>query len=219
MRLQIRNLRFVLALSWLFAPCAFADDPFQADAFLGYSLLRVNSAQQFPSFTANGGVGTLAWNVTNHIGVEAEFGGYYNGNTKYHFDTTGFSYLFGPRVSYGRTRKIDPYGHFLLGGMNASSSIASISVLVPTPNTVLVPSSGRFHASQNNFAMAVGGGVDFKLNKYILVRLAQIDYLYTRFATPAILGNGQGIGPFINSSKNNFRFAVGFVFNFNDDDP
>jgi opacity protein-like surface antigen len=82
-----------------------------------------------------------------------------------------------------------------------------------------VPSSGRFGEWQNNFAMAAGGGVDLKLTKYILVRLAQIDYLYTRFATPAILGNGQGIGPSISSSKNNFRYSVGFVFNFNDADP
>jgi opacity protein-like surface antigen len=189
------------------------------DAFLGYSFLRVNSAEDIPSFNANGGVGTLAWNITNHIGFETEFGGYYHGSTKYHFSTTGFSYLFGPRVSYGRTKRFDPYAHFLLGGMNASSSIASFSVLIPTPHTVIVPPSGRFGASQNNFAMAAGGGVDLKLTKYILVRLAQIDYLYTRFATPAILGNGQGIGPSISSSKNNFRYSVGFVFNFNDADP
>jgi hypothetical protein len=209
----MRILHWLPVFPGLFGLLAFADDPFQADAFLAYSLLRVNSARQFPSFSANGGVGALTWNVTNHIGVEVEFGGYYSGNSRYHIDTTGFSYLFGPRISYGRTRKIDPYVHYLLGGMNASSSVAAFSILVPTPNIVLVPSSGRFTVSQNNFAMAVGGGIDIRLKKHILARPVQFDYVYTHFATPAVLG------PAINNDKNNFRFATGFVFNFNDEDP
>src|SRR5271165_6750484 len=118
----------------LFGLCAFAQDgptP-KADVFFGYSFLRVNSAQQIPAFTANGGVSTLGLNFNNHFGLEAEFGGYYNGNVKnLQLDTTSFSYLFGPRVSYGRTKRFDPYLHALFGVNRASTGVDASSILIP----------------------------------------------------------------------------------------
>jgi hypothetical protein len=60
--------------------CICAQDYPKADLFVGYSFLRANQAQSIPAFTANGGVGTLGWNFTNHIALEAELGGYHNGN-------------------------------------------------------------------------------------------------------------------------------------------
>src|SRR4051812_993017 len=81
----------------------------KADLFFGYSFLRYNSAQTIPAFTANGGVGTFGWNFNNHIALEAELGGYHNGNVNnYNFDSTSFSYLFGPRISLGRRKTVDP---------------------------------------------------------------------------------------------------------------
>src|SRR4051812_15054304 len=100
----------VLALHALLGVNAFAQDNlFDGDVFVGYSLFRANAAQQqIPAFNANGGLGTLAWNINGHIGIEAEFAGHHNGGA---LDTTQFSYLFGPRLSYGRTKKFDPYIH------------------------------------------------------------------------------------------------------------
>src|SRR5215469_4203906 len=75
----------------------------KVDLFLGYSLLRVNSAQTIPAFNMNGGIGTVGVNINPHIAIEAEFGGYHSGNINNHqFDTTTFSYLFGPRISRHR---------------------------------------------------------------------------------------------------------------------
>src|SRR5947199_4154347 len=118
----MRRLLVLLGLNTVFSFGAFAqDDLFDGDVFVGYSLFRVNSAQQqVPSFFANGGVGTIAWNINYHLGIEAEMAGHHNGST---FDTTTFSYLFGPRVSYGRTKRFDPYMHVLLGGMHITTSI------------------------------------------------------------------------------------------------
>src|SRR6478736_713713 len=93
---------------------AFAEDVPKADLFLGYSFIRANSARNIPAFTNNGGVGTLTWNFTNHVGAEFEFGGYHNGNIHdIQFDTTEMTYLFGPRFSLGRSRRVSPYIHTL----------------------------------------------------------------------------------------------------------
>jgi opacity protein-like surface antigen len=175
----------------------------------------VNSAQQqIPSFFANGGVGTIAWNINNHLGIEAELAAHHNGST---FDTTTFSYLFGPRISYSRGKKFDPYLHVLLGGMHLGTSVDASSALVPTPHPVPAPSSGRYTSSQDHFAFAVGGGVDIKINHYILFRPVQIDYLLTQFQTPTFLATTPALGPTTNKNQHNVRFSIGFVFNWNDE--
>ena len=192
-----------------------ADDLFDGDVFVGYSLFRANAAQQqIPAFNANGGLGTLAWNINRHIGIEAEFAGHHNGGT---LDTTQFSYLFGPRLSYGRTTRFDPYIHVLFGGMHVTTSVDASSAVVPTPHPEPVPSSGRYKASQDHFAYAVGGGIDIKVSHYILFRPVQIDYVHTQFQTPTFLVDTPGVGPSTNKNQNNLRFAVGFVFNWNDE--
>jgi opacity protein-like surface antigen len=206
----------LLGLNALLSFGAFAaDDLFDGDVFVGYSLFRANAAQQpIPAFNSNGGLGTLAWNINGHIGIEAEFAGHHNGGT---LDTTQFSYLFGPRLSYGRTERFDPYIHVLFGGMHVTTSVDASSAVVPTPHTLPVPSSGRYQASQDNFAYAAGGGIDIKVNHYILFRPVQIDYVHTQFQTPTFLVNTQNLGPSTNKNQNNVRFAVGFVFNWNDE--
>jgi hypothetical protein len=195
-----------------------AQDVPKADLFFGYSFLRYNSAQTIPAFTANGGVGTLGWNFNNHIALEAELGGYHNGNVNdFHFDSTSFSYLFGPRISLGRSKKFDPYIHALFGGQHLTSSIAADSVLVVNP-LLTPPESDRFKASQNAFAMAVGGGIDIKMSRHVLLRPVQIDYYLSRFEAPEIV-IPTGSTANIARNQNNFRYAAGIAFSFGGESP
>ena len=186
----------------------------KADLFLGYSFLRYNSAQTIPAFTANGGISTFAWNFNRHIGMEAELGGYHNGNINgYHFDSTSFTYLFGPRLSLGRERRIDPYLHILFGGQNFGTSIDQSSVLVVNPLGTTTLSNGRYHTSQNSFAMAVGGGLDVRVSKTFTLRPIQVDYYMTNFSAPDVT---EPLGVTIPSARtqHDFRYAAGVAFNF-----
>ena len=134
----MKRILCLITLSSLFALGMFAQDVPKADLFVGYSFLRANSAQTIPAFTANGGISTFGWNFGDHFAMEAELGGYHNGNiNNKHIDTTTFSYLFGPRIAYGRSKTFDPYFHILWGGQHLTTSIAQSSVLVVNP---LVPS-------------------------------------------------------------------------------
>ena len=102
----MKRVLCLLTLGSIFGLCACAQENPKADLFFGYSFLRYNSAQTIPAFTANGGIGTFAWNFNNHIAFESELGGYHNGNVNnFHFDSTSFSYLFGPRFSYRRSKR------------------------------------------------------------------------------------------------------------------
>jgi hypothetical protein len=81
-------------------------------------------------------------------------------------------------------------------------------VLLPTPvNTV--PASGRYAASTDAFAMALGGGLDIKLGKWIALRAIQLDYVMTRLEDFGLSGQ-----PSANRNQHHLRFATGFVFNF-----
>jgi opacity protein-like surface antigen len=196
------------AFGALFGLCIFAQDTPKADFFAGYSYLRSNPAQGGPAGNLNGGLGTFAYNLNKNFALAGEFGAHHN-NAE--FDTTTATYLFGPRVSFGREKKFDPFFHTLFGGAYSASSIDATSALVPQPNPNPVPASGRYSSSQNNFAMAIGGGVDVKMGRSMFVRLGQIDYLMTRFEAPAYM---DPTGATSNRNQNNFRFSAGIGFNF-----
>jgi len=79
--------------------------------------------------------------------------------------------LFGPRYSVRTNSRFTPYFHALFGGV----------------------------APIGTFAMNFGGGVDYKVNKNISLRLIQADYVQFR--------NGAG-------TLNNSRISTGIVFTF-----
>ena len=197
-----------------------AQDYPKSDLFFGYSFVRYNSAQTIPAFTANGGISTFGFNFTDHFGMEAQLGGIHNGNVNnFQFDTTAFQYLFGPRVSLGRHRRVDPYIHALFGGQSTSTSISSSSILVVNPpiaGGALVPQ--RFEASTNSFAMSAGGGLDIKLSRLITLRPIQLDYYLTRIEAPDVTVP-LGTTPPRARNQNNLQYAAGIAFTFGRENP
>ena len=204
------DMRFIaasMAFALLSGVVAVAQDVPKADVFLGYSFLRANSARNIPAFTNNGGLGTFAWNFSKHVAAEFEFGGYHNGNIhNIQFDTTEMTYLFGPRISLSRSRTVIPYIHTLFGGIHLTTSVPV--TVVPTP-TAPVGTTTRPAASQDAFGMALGGGLDLKVNHYLTLRPIQLDYLMTRLED-----FGQSGQPSQNRNQHNLRYAAGIAFTF-----
>ena len=64
-----------------------------------------------------------------------------------------------------------------------------------TALTSILPLSGT--NSDSSFAMAFGGGVDFKLSDKVAIRMIQADYVQTRFAS---------------DRQNSARLSAGIVF-------
>src|SRR4051812_47949417 len=101
-----------------------ADDHPTVETFFGFTYLRANSASNVPAFSANGGSGQLAVNVSKYVGFVMDIGSVHNGNiSDIHLDTTMTNYLFGPRVSL-RYSRVTPFFNVLFGGMHAGTSIA-----------------------------------------------------------------------------------------------
>ena len=208
----MRITAHLMALALLFGAGAVAQGVPKADLFLGYSFLRANSARNIPAFTNNGGLGTFAWNFTNHVAAEFEFGGYHNGNIhNIRFDTTEMTYLFGPRFSVGRSRRVDPYLHTLFGGVHLTTSLPI--TVAPTPQSP-VATTTRIAGTQDGFAMALGGGLDIRLSHHVTFRPIQFDYVLTRLADFGLTGQPSGT-----RNQHNLRYAAGVLFTFGGESP
>src|SRR6266568_3282082 len=124
---------------------------------LNYSWLHVNSANQDRQRTGNGGSGSFAYNINNAVGLVADFGGY--ANTR--INDRLLTYMFGPRFSW-RHARLTPYAQFLFGGAYVWNDVNNVST------------------TQNAFAMAAGGGLDWTLTPRIAIKPIQVEYVMTQ---------------------------------------
>lgn len=154
----------------------------RADLFGGYSYLNIDTNGLSPRQNANGWEASLSGYFTKLFAAEASVSGYYKS-----YDITGisvgvsdYSYVAGPRLNFKPI-----FIHALLGGDHLSAGALGVS------------------ASQDGFAGAFGGGVQWKIAHAVSFR-ASADYVFTRHN---ILG-GSSV------TQNNFRTSVGLVYSF-----
>jgi opacity protein-like surface antigen len=171
----------VVSLFSLFSIAAHA----QVYVFGGYSYLNadLNSAGRT---SLNGWNGSIEGKVLPLLGLVADFSGEY-GSANIAFDGSSstsvsihqHNFLFGPQVSFS-VSKFRPFAHALFGASHASDSALGAS------------------SSNNAFAYAIGGGIDYHLVPMFAWRI-QADLLQTRFNSTA---------------QNDVRIATGLVFHF-----
>jgi opacity protein-like surface antigen len=168
----MRNLLILGVLIVVAAAPVRAQEYPKAEAFGGYQYIRLN-----PGGTNCQGVGGSATgNVNNWLGVAGDLGyckvtGLPSGTSAH-----AVNYLFGPRVTYRASGSLTPFAHVLFGGQHFGGSGGS---------------------SANSFAMALGGGADYKLTEHVALRVIQVEYLYTHFA---------------GTRQNNARIESGIVY-------
>ncbi len=178
---------------------AAADDTPEWEVFGGYSFARVDISPDLApvgldNINQHGWHASVTENVNKWFGGEAEFTGTYAqpsltdpilGTVK--LKTSAYSFLFGPRFTFRRLPRLTPFAHVLIGGVNFRVS------------TPLAPGITE---SQTEFALKVGGGLDFKLSERFALRIVQADYVRTHFSD------------FDDDRQNNLNFSTGIVFRF-----
>src|ERR1700687_2604287 len=147
--MKLRVIVSLLGFASLFGVAAQAQERKTIDVFAGYSYVRANPATSgSDTFNLHGGSASIAYNFNGWLSGVADFGGYHNTNILGSgVDGTLSTYLFGPRVSYRSYRHFTPCAEGLFGVAHAGARIA-----------------GGANGSQNAFAMAIGGGVDYRIN-------------------------------------------------------
>ncbi len=143
---------------------------------------------------AHGWDASFAYKIKKEFGIKADFGGAYSSlNTSgvNLGDLSVHTFLFGPQVTIPAGERFVPFVQALFGvghGKITSSSTVSAAL-------------GKLEASDNAFAMKLGGGFDIKLHKNVGWR-TELGLLHTRFN----LGD--------NDSQNHFQMATGIVLKF-----
>jgi hypothetical protein len=146
----------------------------QYEVGMNYSWLHVNSANYDYQRTGNGGSGYFEYNLDKVFGLVADFGGY--ANTRTGINDKAFSYLFGPRFNFRHYSRLTPYAQFLFSGAYAWSG--------PNSNST----------TQNAFATAAGGGLDYTWYKRIAIKPIQLEYVMTQFDSASLGGSTKGFG-------------------------
>jgi opacity protein-like surface antigen len=170
----MRKLLIVIGLVLMVSSAAIAQDAPKAEVSGGYEYVRISGGGGgAPSLNCHGGNGTLTVYPSKWFGLTADIGACratISGVTG-----TAFSYVFGPKIAFRSSSRATPFVEALFGGARLSGG----------------------GSSTNGFAMAIGGGLDVKAGNHFAIRIAQGDYVMTRFS---------GV------RTNNFRFAAGIVF-------
>jgi outer membrane protein OmpA-like peptidoglycan-associated protein len=190
----------------------------KAELFLGYSFWRA-----VPDSTKNridkmhGGSTSLAFNLNNHLGLVFDFAGFSVDSLEFTSPGAGFSpsrvvnvegnvftFLVGPRVSFRKHNRLTPFLQVLGGIAHADDvylNVCSLSIYACRP----LP-------EETAFAMTAGGGLDYRLNHRLALRLFQAEFLLTRFRDPTSLTSDRGW-------QSNVRLSTGLVFRFGGNPP
>lgn len=200
--------KLALGVLFLFALGAIAQDEPRFETYLGYSFTRVNSGINVPAFSANGGVGEIAFNFNKWLTAVGSFNAVHNGNiSNFHVDQTLFGYMFGPRVNV-RFGRVTPFLETLFGSTHDSRSFRVPGTTVQVGNTILAQ---RFVNDANAFSMLIGGGLDLPINSHLAFRPIKLDYYMTRFQPVFVEGLGN---PNRNRNQSNLLYSTGFNFRF-----
>lgn len=172
---------------------------------VNYSYVVYNPAKSIAdSRDLNGGGGSAGFNFGDYLTLKGEFEAYSTTTVTFHLQPTPnsaggtfntkadmFTYLFGPQVSIPASRK-----RFFFEGLFGGADTNAYANLFNAAGVT------GLKASNNGFAMAMGGGMDFVVAKHIAIRPVQFDYFLTRYEWKPIGINNQS----------NFRYQAGIVF-------
>jgi opacity protein-like surface antigen len=177
--------------------------PFELAVQYGYSRLGAGAKG---AQSCNGGSATVLFNVTEHLGIEAEAGGCKVVSPERNVSGDATVYLIGPRYTFRDLGRWSPYLHALGGGEKLTTEILypdrkpAISADLGNADGYKLHAAYTSDSETNAFAVQVGGGVDYTINRALALKVANLEYLQT-------------YGPDFNgmNPRHNLRFTTGLV--------
>lgn len=180
---------------------AWAQDFNKIDIYTGYSYVRAHPSNTpdsaiifvpspLPNFNMHGGDGSFAYNYNRFVSGVFDFSGYRTSQESALYPgwrSNMYTFMAGPKFSLRSSSRFTPFTQVLFGAAAATSGL-------------------YFHPNQSEFAMTVGGGIDWRLNHRLSLRPVQADYLLTHFQESEDLRARR--------VQNNFRVGFGVVLHF-----
>jgi opacity protein-like surface antigen len=227
------RLSFAMALIALSSSLAFAqDEAAKVQVFGGYSFLHSDNGKvtattlNEDSKEPNNPFGTIGnftgwnaeaqYNFNRRFGIAVDGGGHYGSPiTESRFtklsglpDQSAYTLLAGPVVTFAGKSRVAPYIHALFGYDRIQIKASTITGLTYPLNSTAT--------TANDFAVALGGGVDYRVFRIFSLRLAQVDWMETTHNFNHFYGNAFPSGVFQNlaTHERNVRISTGLVVKF-----
>jgi opacity protein-like surface antigen len=143
--------------------------------------------------------------IRKRFGITGDFSAHFAKTT---YDVTGgtisfnsksFNFFVGPQYKFTNKTRLTPFVHALAGISNNRFSYRAIVTGATTP-------AAEASLSITDFALAIGGGLDVRVNKRVSIRAFQIDY------SPVFVQSRPQFGIDGNRRFDNVRFSIGIVF-------
>jgi opacity protein-like surface antigen len=192
---RVRVLSLCAVILIVAAP-AFAQTP-AVEVSGGYQFLNFDVEDENESL-GKGWYLDVAGNVTPMLGIVFQVGGSYKsleqsitvgaGTLSSDVDVSVHQFLGGVRVNSRGNSTIVPYGQVLAGAINGSVDVTTTSTIPGVPSV-------SDETSATEFALELGGGVNFGLTPAVGIRVG-----------------GDYIRLFADEGANLFRFHIGVVF-------
>jgi len=188
----MRKLVSVVILMFGFClAAAAAEDAPTVEVYGGVSFLHIDdNGLGAPKRNFAGWDSEFQYNVTKLLGVTADIGGNYGRVQPSFANSHTYTYVFGPTFSI-RKEHATIFAHALFGENTISKNV--------------ITGGSDASPTDSAFSMLWGGGIDVKVNQRFAVRLAQLDWLYTRHDLTEIGGK---------AFQNNIRLTGGVIINF-----
>jgi len=184
----MRQVAAVSVLLFLSAILAAAQGPPSGNFFVGYSYANADVGA-LNRANVNGWQATLEGRVFPHVGIVADFTGHYGSQ-----DFAAFCEVAPCPINFVNLSLSE---HNVMFGPRFSASVGKLRPFFEAEvgvSHLTVNSAG----SHNSFATSVGGGIDYRLMRFVAWRF-QGDYVATRF---------------FSTTQNNIRLSTGIVFRF-----
>ncbi len=179
----------ILILGLCLAAAA-ADDTPKAEVFGGVSFLHIDDNGLIaPKRNFAGWDSEFQYNFSKLLGITADIGGNYGRVAPNVPNSHAYTFVFGPTFSI-RREHATIFIHTLLGENTISKNV--------------ITGSTNASPTDSAFAMAWGGGLDVHVSHALAIRLAQLDWLYTRHDLTPLGGK---------AFQNNIRLTGGVVLN------
>jgi opacity protein-like surface antigen len=212
----------VLFLVFLISCIASAQDIPKVEVFGGYAIQRLGYSEEQAEgledifnnlglsgnfetkrFLNKGWIGSVTYNLTDMLGIEADFRRHSGDILDGSFDVQGirgrvgaeysnFAFLAGPRIAFRQNEAVTPFAHALFGIDRGEISARA---------SALGFSDSQDVDSDVGFGLALGGGLDWNVSRNFAVRFIQADYYMTKNWS---------------ETMNNLALAFGIVIRFGD---
>lgn len=185
------------------------DDERKVEVFGGYSYLNTDLEEEDAPLdrfdNLDGFNAAVTGYITKRFGATFDFSAYFRKRTEdipggtIHFRSRSFNYLGGPQVRFTNHTRVTPFLHALAGVANNRFAYRATATGAVSP---VVDVS----VSVTDFSLALGGGLDLRINKRVALRLFQVEY------NPVFLRDRPELNTNGGRRLDNVRFSIGIVF-------